>query len=120
MRSLTLVVLISLAVATIVVAYFLVEPAPPKEIRIAAGSRSGAYYPIAQRLAESMRPHGVRVEVIETNGASHNLELMTGEAPPELALVAVVDRAPERDECPFEAPAMLRHTDRGISASERW
>ena len=87
MRSLTLVVLISLAVATIVVAYFLVEPAPPKEIRIAAGSRSGAYYPIAQRLAESMRPHGVRVEVIETNGASHNLELMTGEAPPELALV---------------------------------
>ena len=68
-------------------AYFLVEPAPPKEIRIAAGSKTGAYYPIAQRLAERMRPHGVRVEVLETNGASHNLKLMTGEAPPELALV---------------------------------
>ena len=87
MRLLTLVVLIGLAAATIVVAYFLVEPAPPKEIRIAAGSKTGAYYPIAQRLAERMRPHGVRVEVLETNGASHNLKLMTGEAPPELALV---------------------------------
>ena len=87
MRLLTLVVLIGLAAATIVVVYFLVEPAPPKEIRIAAGSKTGAYYPIAQRLAERMRPHGVRVEVLETNGASHNLKLMTGEAPPELALV---------------------------------
>ena len=66
MRSFTIVVLISLAAVAIVVTYFLVEPAPPKEIRIAAGSRSGAYYPIAQRLAQKMRPHGVRVEILET------------------------------------------------------
>ena len=87
MRSFGAIGLTSLALVSLVIAYFLVEPAPPKEIRIAAGSKTGAYYPIAQRLAEKMRPHGVKVEILETHGAAQNLALMTGDAPPELALI---------------------------------
>lgn len=87
MRSFGAIALISLAFVSLVVAYFLVEPAPPKEIRIAASSKSGAYYPIALRLAKKMRPHGVRVEILETHGSAQNLALMTGEGPPELALI---------------------------------
>lgn len=94
-RSFGLYLLLGLAIATLGFAYFLIEPAPPKDIRIAAGSRYGAYYPIAQRLAERMRPHGVRVEVLETHGAAHNLSLMTGDAPPEMALIQGGTRPPQ-------------------------
>lgn len=87
MRSIGVITLVGLALASLIIAYFLVEPAPPKEVRIAAGSKSGAYYPIALRLAAKMRPHGVIVQVLETHGAAQNLALMTGETPPELALI---------------------------------
>lgn len=87
MRSFGVLALISLVFVSLVVAYFLVEPAPPKEVRIAAGSKSGAYYPIALRLAKKMRPHGVRVEILETHGSAQNLAIMTGDSPPEFALI---------------------------------
>ena len=98
MRSISLYILIGIAAVTVGVAYLLIEPAPPKEIRIAAGVRGGAYHLIAQRLANRMKAHGVAVEIVETHGSAQNLALMTSANPPELALVQGGTHAPARSD----------------------
>lgn len=108
MRSLGLYALLLVVVTSIAIAYYLVEPAPPKDLRIAAGARTGAYYPIAKQLAERMRRHGVRVDIIETHGAAENLSLMTGISPPELALIQGGTHAPSgRDTSPLRTLASV-------------
>ena len=40
------------------IAFVFVEPPPPSEIRIAAGSAGGAYYGFASRYAEKLAANG--------------------------------------------------------------
>lgn len=57
-------------------AYQYVDPAPPKKVTIAAGSRTGAYYQTALKYAKIFAEQGVELEVIETKGAMDNLHRM--------------------------------------------
>lgn len=62
------------------------EAPPPKQARLAAGPRAGAYYAFAVRYAEIMARQGFELEVLETAGSNDNLRrLLAGEA--DLGLV---------------------------------
>lgn len=72
-------VLIALpAIALIAGAFWLafqfVDPAPPKQIAIATGAESGAYYAFGKRYSEILKRSGVRLEVRDTNGSVDNIQ----------------------------------------------
>ena len=70
------------------VALQFVQPAPPRQISIAAGAKDGAYYRYAQRYAAILARSGIELRVLETNGSVDNLKrLLAPEDAPELALV---------------------------------
>lgn len=65
-----------------------IEPAPPREIRIAAGGAEGAYFGYAQRYAAWLARYGVELSVLETAGSVENLALLLdADDPVDLALV---------------------------------
>ncbi len=66
-----------LLLAALWVAYQYVDPAPPKKVTIAAGSRSGAYYKNALKYAEIFAEQGVELEILETKGSMDNLQMMS-------------------------------------------
>jgi TRAP transporter TAXI family solute receptor len=68
---------IVIAMAGFVIAYQFVEPAPPKHLTIAAGSKSGAYYAFAQRYASILAREGIAVDVLETGGSVDNIALLS-------------------------------------------
>lgn len=53
-----------------------VKAAPPRSIKLAAGSRNGAYFKYAQRYSELLARQGLTVEVLETDGSIENLRLL--------------------------------------------
>lgn len=68
------------------VAFWFVEPPPPSEIAIAAGSADGAYTAAARCYAELLAESGVGVTVIPTAGSMENYALLqSGEV--KLAIV---------------------------------
>ncbi|MEN1680648.1 MAG: TAXI family TRAP transporter solute-binding subunit [Planctomycetota bacterium] len=68
------------------VAFWFVEPPPPGEIAIAAGTADGAYTAAAECYAESLAKSRVNLRVIETAGSLENYELLaSGEV--KLAIV---------------------------------
>jgi TRAP transporter TAXI family solute receptor len=63
--------------AALVGTYLLfVKAPPPNKLVIAAGGKTGAYYPIAQQYAEELQKEGIAVEVRETGGSGDNLKLL--------------------------------------------
>nr|WP_070961086.1 TAXI family TRAP transporter solute-binding subunit [Hyphomonas sp. Mor2] len=65
----------------LIIAMRFVAPPPPMDIRFAAGGADGEYYAIAERYAEALSEHGIRVEVLETKGTIENYALLqAGEA----------------------------------------
>src|SRR4029077_15874721 len=56
--------------------YHFVEPPPPKTIRIATGSKDGAYYAFGQRYARLLARDGITLEVVSTAGSVENLDLL--------------------------------------------
>jgi TRAP transporter TAXI family solute receptor len=67
--------------AVLVGTYFLfVQAPPPKRIVIATGTKSGAYYQLAQKYAEPLRKEGVTLEVRETKGSVENIGLLEDDA----------------------------------------
>ena len=73
--------------AALAVVYLLFEPGPPHHIRIAAGPADGGYHAMASALAREIRPHGVRVEVLETHGSKDNIERMVRRGEAEFGIV---------------------------------
>ena len=68
-------------VAGFLFTYQFVEPAPPSEITIATGSKSGAYYANAKRYHELLARQGIKLTVLETAGSLENIDLLaSGEA----------------------------------------
>ncbi|MDR1190942.1 MAG: TAXI family TRAP transporter solute-binding subunit [Verrucomicrobiales bacterium] len=53
-----------------------VDPAPPKQITIAAGPADSPYYWWAQKYAELFAKQGIKLNIRVTNGAVDNLKLM--------------------------------------------
>jgi TRAP-type uncharacterized transport system substrate-binding protein len=67
---------IGLTVAGFMVAYQFVEPAPPKHIRIATGSLTGAYYSFGNFYKELLKQQGITLEVKQTAGSVANIGLL--------------------------------------------
>jgi TRAP transporter TAXI family solute receptor len=83
--------------AGFVVAYRLVDPAPPNTLRIATGGRDGAYTAAAERYKAILARDGVTLEIVHTNGAIENLKLLSDpESPIDLAFVQGGTGSPEK------------------------
>ena len=66
--------------------WWLIEPAPPGRVRLAAGPATGAYHATATRYQAIFADYGLELEVLQTAGTVENYALLqAGEA--DLALV---------------------------------
>lgn len=64
-------------VAGFVFTYQFVEPAPPREITLASGGPSGAYYAFAKRYHEMLARQGITLNILETAGSIENISLLS-------------------------------------------
>jgi TRAP-type uncharacterized transport system substrate-binding protein len=64
----------------LVLAYWLLDPTPPKRVVLATGIEQGAYAEFGRRYAELLKAHGIAVELRATQGAAENLQLLRDEA----------------------------------------
>jgi TRAP-type uncharacterized transport system substrate-binding protein len=67
---------ILLAIALLVLAYWVLDPNPPKRVVLATGVSQGAYAEFGKRYAEQLKRHGITVELRATQGAAENLALL--------------------------------------------
>lgn len=58
------------------VAYWVLDPTPPKKVVLATGVEQGAYAEFGKRYAELLKRHGITVELRATAGAAENLKLL--------------------------------------------
>lgn len=87
---------IALALLGFIVAFMLMDPAPPKQIRFAAGAPGGAYHAYAEEYQRLLGEQGIEVVLVDTAGSIENLSLlMAGEA--DVALVQGGLSGPEAD-----------------------
>ena len=69
-------------------AYQFVEPAPPSQVAITTGSKTGAYYNFAERYAAILAKSGITLEVESSAGSLSNLSrLRDDESGDTLALL---------------------------------
>jgi TRAP transporter TAXI family solute receptor len=61
----------------IVLALHFLVPAPPRNIVIAAGGKTGQYYAMANELKKEFEKNDINVQVLVTNGSIENLELLS-------------------------------------------
>jgi TRAP-type uncharacterized transport system substrate-binding protein len=57
-----------------------IEPPPPKTIRIATGSPNGAYTLYAKQYALALKKHGVKLEIVNSAGSLDNLQRLNDPA----------------------------------------
>jgi len=70
-----------LTVALLVLAYWWLDPNPPKRVVLATGPAQSAYDEFGKRYADALRRYGITVELLPTEGSSANLEMLrTGRA----------------------------------------
>jgi len=67
---------IVLTVALLAVAYWVLDPTPPKKVVLATGTEQGAYAEFGKRYAQILKTYGVTVELRATAGAAENLRLL--------------------------------------------
>ncbi|CAN5854110.1 TAXI family TRAP transporter solute-binding subunit [soil metagenome] len=67
---------IVLTLALLAVAYWLLDPTPPKKVVLATGADQGAYAEFGKRYARILKGYGIAVELRPTQGAAENLELL--------------------------------------------
>ena len=71
---------ILITVIGFVIAWQFVNPAPPRQIRIATGSDQGAYYLFARRYREQLAQEGIELEILTTAGSLENLRLLVDDS----------------------------------------
>lgn len=70
-----------LTMALLGLAYWWLDPNPPKRVVLATGPAQSAYDEFGKRYADALRRYGITVELLPTEGSSDNLELLrTGQA----------------------------------------
>ena len=67
---------IFLAVGLLAVAYWLLDPAPPRRVVLATGQDQGAYAEFGRRYAQILKENGVEVRLKKTAGAAENIALL--------------------------------------------
>jgi len=88
-----------LAIGLIALAYWLLDPTPPKRVTLATGVAQGAYSEFGQRYAQRLKRHGIQVELRNTQGAAENLALLRDETSGvDLAFVQGGAAEPSADE----------------------
>ena len=66
-------------IVLLALAYWVLDPNPPKRVVLATGAEQGAYAEFGKRYAELLRQHGITVELRSTQGAAENLTLLRDE-----------------------------------------
>ena len=65
-----------LTLVLLVVAYWFLDPTPPRKVVLATGVEQGAYAEFGKRYAEYLKGYGIQVELRTTHGAAENLKLL--------------------------------------------
>jgi TRAP-type uncharacterized transport system substrate-binding protein len=65
-----------IAVLLLVVAYFALDPTPPKKVVLATGPEQSGYAEFGKRYAATLKQRGIHVELRPTAGAGENLRLL--------------------------------------------
>ncbi len=68
-----------LAIALLVGAFIVLDPAPPRRVVLATGQDQGAYAEFGRRYAKILAEYGIAVELRKTAGAAENLDLLHAE-----------------------------------------
>jgi TRAP-type uncharacterized transport system substrate-binding protein len=90
-----------LALALLVVAYWVLDPTPPRKVVLATGVDQGAYAEFGRRYVHFLKQHGITVELRPTNGAAENLRLLR-DAASGVDIAFVQGGADERERRPAE------------------
>jgi TRAP-type uncharacterized transport system substrate-binding protein len=64
------------AMLLLALAYWLLDPSPPRRVTLATGVPQGAYSEFGLRYAERLKKHGITVTLRNTQGAAENLALL--------------------------------------------
>ncbi len=67
---------IALVVVLLVLAYWILDPTPPKTVVLATGAEQGAYAEFGKRYQALLKEHGISVELRTTQGTAENLALL--------------------------------------------
>lgn len=65
-----------IALALLGLAYWALDPTPPRKVTLATGPEQGAYAEFGQRYKAHLQRYGIEVELRGTQGSSENLELL--------------------------------------------
>ena len=65
-----------LTVGVIALAYWWLDPTPPKTVVLATGPAQSAYETFGRQYAQALAREGIRVELLPSEGSSHNLALI--------------------------------------------
>ncbi len=68
-------------------AWFFIQPAPPRHIHMAAGPPEGAYFQFANAYADELAKHGITLHLHTTNGSLDDYEALQKDAKIDLAIV---------------------------------
>jgi hypothetical protein len=91
--------LVVLALLLLGLAYWVLDPAPPRHVVLATGVEQGAYDEFGRRYAQLLERHGIEVELRRTAGAAENLELLRNpDSGVDLAFVQGGAGAPDTEE----------------------
>ena len=67
---------ILLTAVLLALAYWMLDPTPPRRVVLATGADQGAYAEFGKRYAQLLKPYGVEVVLRPTQGAAENLQLL--------------------------------------------
>ena len=65
-----------LTIGVIALAYWWLDPTPPKTVVLATGPAQSAYETFGRRYAQALEREGIHVELLASDGSSHNLALI--------------------------------------------
>lgn len=72
----TITPFVLLTVALLVLAYYMLDPTPPKKVVLATGAEQGAYHEFGKRYQAILKTYGIQVELRQTQGSAENLDLL--------------------------------------------
>ena len=72
----TAVPFIALTVALLALAYWMLDPTPPRQVVLATGQDQGAYAEFGKRYAQILKDNGIEVRLRKTAGAAENIALL--------------------------------------------
>ena len=67
---------ILLALALLALAYWWLDPNPPKQVTLATGPAQSAYAEFGKRYAAALAQNGIKVELVPSEGSLANLQLL--------------------------------------------